>query len=275
MKHIIAATDFSENANNAASFAADLACRLRAHLNLLYVFQTVVPFTDGSMPPLYIEDAQEEGEKQLAELKEKLLIQTGERIIVHTEIQGGNFVNELNDYCHEITPYAVVVGTESKGMLERLALGGEAVSVLKHLTWPLIIVPPNKRFSDFKRIGLACDLEDVAESVRTKEIEDWVEEFDAELHVIHVNPSFDKPLTKIKAAESSWLRSILGDMSPKYHFPHRADLDDGIAEFAARLKLDLLIVIPKSRNWFESIFKTSKSKEIMLHTNIPILSLHE
>ena len=82
MKHIIAATDFSDNANNAASFAADLACRLRAHLNLLYVFPTAVPFADGSMPPLYIEDAQEEGERQLAELKERLLLQTGEKIIV-------------------------------------------------------------------------------------------------------------------------------------------------------------------------------------------------
>jgi nucleotide-binding universal stress UspA family protein len=142
MKHIIAATDFSDNANNAASFAADLACRLRAHLNLLYVFPTAVPFADGSMPPLYIEDAQEEGERQLAELKERLLLQTGEKIIVHTEVQGGSFMNELNDYCQKIVPYAVVVGTESESTIGRLAFGGEAVSALKHLSWPLIIVPP-------------------------------------------------------------------------------------------------------------------------------------
>jgi len=274
MKHIIAAVDFSDNANNAASYAAELAVRVRAHLNLLYVFPLMVPFTDGSMPPFYIENAEEEGGKLLDELKEKLLLQTGRRITIHTSVEGGSFINELEEYCKKIVPVAVVIGAESETALGRVIFGSEAISALKNLTWPLIVVPSNKRFKEISRIGLACDLDDVAESVRIREIKDWVEEFDAELHVIHINPSFDKPISRQKAEESAWLMSMLGEVQPKYHYPHKGDLEQGIGEYTKKLALDLLIILPKSHSLLEQIFRPSKSKKIMLNAEVPVMSLH-
>ena len=71
------------------------------------------------------------------------------------------------------------------------------------------------------------------------------------------------------------LREILADVHPVYHFMSNIKIDEGLSEYAEKNKLDLLIVIPKKHEFVEKLIHKSHAKQLLVHTHIPVLSIHE
>lgn len=272
MRKIIATTDFSEVSFNTVNYAADMALAAGAKLILLHIYSIPAPVNEVPVAIYNIDQIQAEAQQRLDRIKERLLRRTNESIIIQTEILPGDVVSAVSSYCEKVKPYAIIMGSESMGAAERFLFGGKTVTALKKIHWPLIIVPRTAQFKKFKKIGLACDFERVEETIHFEEIIDMVNEFDAELHVLYVSRERFKPDL---AAESGVLQEMLGEVNPKFHFLKEADIQDGIASFAEYKKLDLLIVVPKWHDLLDQIFRTRQSKKLVLHSRIPVLSLHE
>jgi nucleotide-binding universal stress UspA family protein len=216
-----------------------------------------------------------DAEEQMKLLKEKIMFNTRERIKINTVVTSGDVISEIDDYCAKVNPYAVVMGAESTGTLERFLLGGKTISAMKHFSWPLIIVPPDIKFTNIRKIGLACDFRKVVETIPVKEIRSLVEKFHAEFHVLHVSTESGNSFNDETVEESRWLQDIIGKFNPKYHFINDTDIEKGIVEFTERNNLDLLIIIPKKHNLINKIFQPSHSKRLVLHTNVPVMAVHE
>jgi hypothetical protein len=97
----------------------------------------------------------------------------------------GVFYQELKKLCIHLNPYVVVMGSQGSTATERLFFGGHTVYAMKHLDWPLITVPKGATFSAIKKIGLACDFEDVVETTPISDIKKLVNDFGAELHILN------------------------------------------------------------------------------------------
>ena len=97
------------------------------------------------------------------------------------------------------------MGAFGKTAVERVLFGSNTLAAMRHLSWPLIIVPPGSRFKQIKRIGLACDLIDVTNSVHADKIVNLVKEFNAQLHVLHVTPAKHGLETEQTMDGSEWL----------------------------------------------------------------------
>ncbi|MFC0773945.1 universal stress protein [Terrimonas alba] len=277
MKTIIAPTDFSANSLNAVNYAADMANRLDAHLTLFHVYTIPTPAiaTEVSIPSYDMEALATTADADIQKLKETLLSRLNDRVIIHTEIRPGYVINELTAYADSVKPFAVVMGAETTSAFERLLFGGKTIAAVKDLPWPLIIVPPTAKFTNIRKVGLACDFREVVDSVRVQEIKELVKEFNAELHILHVS---DKPQGTFSAEtveESGLLQEMLDDLHPQYDFLNAPEVEKGVADFAEENKLDLLIIIPKRHSLFSKIFHHSHSKQLVLHTQVPVMSLHE
>ena len=172
-------------------------------------------------------------------------------------------------------PYAVVMGAESAGGFQRLLFGGKTLNAIRRLQWPLIIVPPTVRFRSIKKIGLACDMREVVESVRVQEIKELVDVFNAELHVLYVSEESSESYSAETVEESGLLQEMLGEMHPKYHFINNPVVEQGLIDFAEKRKLDLLVVIPKKHNLVDKLFQYGHSRQLVLHAHIPVMSIHE
>ena len=275
MRTIIAPTDFSPVSINAVNYAADMACMLRANLTLFHVYPIPQPVSEVPITEYSIEQMESDAKRKINALKEDLLDRTGERIIIHNELRAGDVLSNLTGYCAEVMPYAVVMGAESLGGLERFILGGKTTGAVERLESPLFIVPATAKFKRIAKIGLACDLKKVIETVRAREIRELVNEFEAELHVLNIRDNFQDTVSAEAAGESDWLKAMLGELHPKYHFINDPDMEHGIVEFAKKKKLDLLIVIPKKHKLFSKLFHPSHSLRLVLHTQVPVISLHE
>ncbi len=276
MKTIVVPTDFSTISLNAVNYAADLACVIGTNLSLIHV--CIIPFTLSEVPPptINMEEFVTDAEEKIRELKEKINYRLGEKLTIYTVVKQGDVVSEIDEYCNTVNPYAVVMGAESSGAFERFLIGGgKTISSMRKLSWPLIVVPPEVKFVSMKKIGLACDLRDVVETIPGNEIKSLVTEFHAELHVLHVKKEGEDDLGPESVEESGWLQEILVGLNPKYHFIRGTDIEKSISEFAEQNELDLLIVIPKKHNLISKMFQHSHSKRLVLQTHVPVMAIHE
>lgn len=275
MKTIVAPTDFSAISLNAVNYAADMACVISANLSLIHVCHIPMTFSEVPAPAYSLTELVADAEEQMKLLKEKIMLRTRERIKVNTVVKQGDVVPELDDYCTSENPYAVVMGAESMGAFERLLIRGNTISAVKQLSWPLIVVPPDVKFVSLRKIGLACDFRKVVETIPVNEISSLVNEFNAEFHVLHVSTESGDSFSSETIEETEWLQDILGFLNPKYHFINDTDIEKGITEFAGKINLDLLIIIPKKHNLISKLFQHSHSKKIVLHTHVPVMAIHE
>ena len=272
MKTIIVATDFSPAATNAAHYAAEMAVAINAKLFLLHVYQ--IPVAYLKVPVVLNEDEmREEADKKLIQLKNELDIKTGDKLNFETEIRMGVFFQELKELCEKVQPYAVVMGSQGTTATERLFFGGHAVYAMKHLTWPLITVPPEVKFNAIKKIGLACDFDKVIDTTPVEEIKLLVKDFNAQLHVL--NTGKQKVFNPNIVFESGLLQEMLAELKPNYHFTTNSNTDEGIIDFSERNHLDLLLVLPKRHGLIDSLVHKSHTKQLVLHSHVPVMALHQ
>lgn len=274
MKTIIVPTDFSVIADNAMRFAADMAKQIHASLLLLHVYQIPVAISEVPMPTVNVEELQKASEEKLKKLKEGLEMLSDYKLKIYTEARMGDVVDELQNVCDTVQPFAVVMGTKGATKLERVLFGSVTLTAMKHLEVPVMIVPPGSRYKPIHKIGLACDFKDVVAATPEKEIKTVVKEFNAELHVLNVdyqNQRFEASTPE----ESYLLHNMLAEMKPQYHFIEKENIEEGINEFAETNNLDFVIVIPKRHNLIDGLFHKSHSKEMAFHSHVPVMAIHE
>ena len=269
MKTILVATDFSAAAENAAHYAADMANAIGAGIHLLNVYN--IPATYSEIPlSLNATDMMQEAEKNIELLKDKL---SAHHIKVTAEVRMGLFFSELKAVCEQLNPYIVVLGSQGSTAAERLFFGSHAVHAMQHLAWPLVAVPPEAKFSTIKRIGLATDLEKVVDMIPETKIKNLVTDFNAALHILHTGKQHEfDPDTVF---ESGLLQEMVGDLKPEYHFITSNDTDKGIIDFADQNQIDLLIVLPRRHGLLEKLVHKSHTKQLVLHSHVPVMALHQ
>jgi nucleotide-binding universal stress UspA family protein len=281
MKTIIIPTDFSPAAVNAMHYGIDIASAIHASVLLLHVYQ--VPVTLGDVPGsmtqvpvllVSIEDLKKQAEEKMATLKQQVEHITSGNLKVYTDARLGDVVEELEDVCEHIKPFAVVMGTKGSSSIERVLFGSTALTAIRHLTWPVITIPPGKTFATgIKKIGLACDFRDVVETTPAGLIKDFVKEFNAELHVLNVDYQ-DRHFKPGTPEQSVLLHTLLQEVNPVYDFIRHKDIEDGINEFAEKNNLDIIITIPKKHKLLEGIFKTASTKQLVFQSHIPVMCVH-
>lgn len=274
MKTIIVPTDFSTISNNAVDYAIGLATQTGSSLLLFHAYQVPVSMTDVPIVLVSVEELQKNAETKMSEVKKVVERETGGSIKIYVETKLGDTVDELEELCNRIKPFAVVMGTKGATGLERVFFGSTTLTTIKHLSWPVIVVPPDKRYSAIKKIGFACDFREVVETTPARFIREFVKEFNAEIHVLNVdykNAHF-KPDTP---EQSVLLHTMLEDLNPKYDFIEEQNIEAGIEKFAEKNNLDLIITIPKKHKLLEGLFKKSHTKDLVFHSHLPIMCVHE
>lgn len=275
MKTIIIPTDFSPVATNALHYAIDMAKSTGCSLTLLHVYQVPISYTDVPIVLVSVEELQKTAEERIAELKKEVEHITSGSLKIYPATRLGNVVDELEILCNKLKPFAVVMGTKGATGVERVLFGSNTLTAIRHLTWPVICVPPGKTFgSGIKKIGFACDFRDVVKTTPTNLIKDYVNQFKADLHVLNVDHS-NKHFTPDTPEQSALLHTMLEDAKPQYHFIEHKDIEDGINEFAEKNNLDLIITIPKKHKLLEGIFKPSSTKQLVYQSHVPVMCIHE
>lgn len=275
MKTIIIPTDFSPTAANAMQYGIDMAKAINASIILLHVYQVPVSFTDTPIVLLSVEELKKDAEKKLELLHKEVEKITAGSIKIYTEARLGNIADEIENLCEKVKPFAVIMGSKGSTGIEKVLFGSNTLTAIRHLTWPVICVPPGKTFGNgIKKIGFACDFKNIVKTTPADSIKSFVKEFNAELHVLNVD-YHNKQFRPETPEESALLHTMLEEVNPVYDFIEHKDIEDGLNEFSEKNNIDILITIPKKHKLLEGLFKPSSTKQLVYQSHLPVMCIHE
>jgi nucleotide-binding universal stress UspA family protein len=147
---ILLATDGSEQADLAASTAADLARSTGSELHVVHVGRTPVLFyespgmtmLDADLQNRAVEAAEQESRTRLEEQVRKLSEAGGEVAEAHVRI--GLPDTEIVGLAGSLGAGLVVLGSRGLGPLKRALMGSVSDSVVRHAPCPVLVVRPQR-----------------------------------------------------------------------------------------------------------------------------------
>lgn len=275
MKTIIIPTDFSPTATNALHYGIELAKAVDASILLFNAYQVPVSYSDVPILLVSVEELRKSAEERLETLKKEVEHIVSGKVKVYTQAEMGSVADELEKLCDKIKPFAVVMGSKGTTGLERVLFGSNTLAVLRHISAPVICVPPGKEFGGgIKKIGFACDFRNIVDTTPAGAIKDFVKTFNAELHVLNVD-YHEKHFKPDTPEQSALLHTMLEEVKPVYDFIEHKDIEDGINEFAEKNNLDMIIAIPKKHKLLDGLFKQSSTRHLVFQSHVPVMCVHE
>jgi hypothetical protein len=151
-------------------------------------------------------------------------------------------------------------------------IGSNTTHILKHTEVPLLIVPPDARWKPVETIGWACDYKEVLNTAPAEKIKKLVADFSSKLVIVHNDPDneqFDAGKFRNNVAVSE----ILRDLNPAFVRVSENNFSNAINRFADDYHVDMLLVIPKRKNWIDSLFHPSHTRQLAFHSHVPLLCL--
>lgn len=273
MKKIIVPVDFSATAENAALFAANVAVFYGADIWLFYSYGYHVTLAEYNYAAVTDAEMESAADFELAAFSKKIQSQLAVPINIHTKSAAGDLIETLNDFCSGTEPDMVVFGLSGKNALARLVVGSNTIRAIQHLRYPVLVVPPKAVFSPIRKIGFACDYNKIIQTTPLAFLKKAVRDFNAELHVLNVE--YKDGQSADAADQSLMVSRLLQDCKPNYSAIYAADITMGINWFAEKEKIDWIFVIPGKHNLVDKLFGRSQTKELLYHTDIPVLCMHE
>ena len=273
MKKVIACTDFSSNAKTAIEYAFWLASHYDAELILVHSYLVPVPVSEVPPSVEMYEQIQKDAELELGKLQAELQSRN-DKISITTHLENENLLFCLEGLNKKFAPDIFILGTRGHRDFVDILVGSNTMKIIHHLPAPVMVIPSEATFHPFKKIAFACDFDKVVETTPLDLLKNLVTDFNAELNVINVDYK-NKNFTPDTPEESMLLDHLLHKMKPKYHFLDNKNISLAVEEFIQKNNIDLLITIPKKHSFFENLFKGTHTRQLVYHTHIPLLCIHE
>lgn len=275
MKHIICAFDFSDASVNALNHAARYAEYFNATLHVVYIYNIPVPVTEFGYIDVGDEVVRKNAEKELEELKGRLVIEHPMIHNVEMIIETGLVSYKLNKLAKEKACDLLIMGIDNdKSFVKEHLLGSTSLDEAREFKIPVFIVPKSSESKKINHIAFASDYKHTETNTTSLiQVKYFATLFNAKLSVVHVI----EPEHEMDAKEVSKDKFIEKQLEHTDHitcFVYEKNAADGIVEFVESNEVDLIIVEPYQRNFFERIFQKSTTKELAFRLNKPILAIH-
>ena len=268
MKRIIVPTDFSSGAWNALVYAMDLAQTL--NVNQLLVLNSYYEPHSGAATMLSIQELMKKESEQDLELLRKKIEEKGYEQLLDIQYKSvhASLVGALNSQLKE-SGQLIVMGTIGEtGALEKL-IGSNASLVISNVNCPVLVIPPDGRFSFTGKLLLAGDTENLPERIDTDVLKAFCGYHTSSLlevvQVVDNGELFDQ-----KAFES-----LLEGIQYECHPLAGENVAQVLDDYVANQPIDILVLLKVKRSLLDKLFHKSITKKLVLHAKIPILVLKD
>lgn len=273
---ILALTDFSEAAWNAACYAAQLSKKLQPATIVLYHVNPQIPAT------LYVPETvtqqlhteiMEEANTRLLDWQQHLqpLLPSGTTSEILLEPY--NLADTINITCEKYDIDLVVMGVTGKTEFEKILIGSNAIRLLEVSKYPLVIVPRQTEHAAPAKVLLTTDLSDAAKKAASPALTNILTRLQSELLVANVSENNEfapDTLTEVNA-----VKEVLAAFNPEFHFLEAQNIGNTIHNFAVDSGAGLIITLRKRRNFFQALFHKSVSRHLVWHAHVPVMIIPE
>ncbi|MEM9835719.1 MAG: universal stress protein [Bacteroidota bacterium] len=279
IKRILLPTDFSETATNAFKYALLLADQLDAEIRLLYCLTPAmavsgVPNYSANITEKLFKTAQDNMLQFMEQGIAEVIGQLDTMPSVTEKVEVGAIVESAKSIAESYEYDLIVMGTKGADSVWDEWFGSISSALLMNAPCPVLIIPSTAQFFPYERICYATDVT----WIDTYEGSDLMAAFSPmkpNLHFLHVNQELSEaasvPLENVNLVYDQ--RNLPYEVSVAE--VTAKDVPAAIIEEAENMVSDMIVMMRPHYNFFEQIFHKSKTREVALHSSIPLLVINE
>lgn len=260
MKNILVPTDFSGAADAALKYALKLATNTDSKVFILNSYE--IPHGGMTMMVSINDLLQEESIKGLGRLESRLsedYPETDIQIISHQGTLDSAVQKAIKEYKIDL----VVMGTTGASGLEGKLFGSNTANLIRNIEAPLIVLPQVSEMDEPKKIAISTDFKFGLDDDIYNPVRELALNYCSRVNFINVT-------TEIRAEELDAKEQNFG---MDVDFVYNEDVEEGIKEYLADKKVDLLVIVAEKHSIFHNMFKPSHSKMMARELNIPMMIL--
>lgn len=273
MEKIIIPVDFSDVSTNAFMFGHRMATDIEAVVKALHVYlptskelyeSTVVEVDFMEMRRSQLENFVSKFDKDWAGDIMTTSIIDGE---FRTGFPGEEILDSIEDNAAEM----IVMGTTGDSGAIKKWFGSVSTKIMNESPCPVLLVPENAGYKGINNIMYAFDDIDL-DKVLLDQLVQFSLKFDATLHLVHVDD--------VESTDPGYyLKELLSEKYPENKIKicslYNEDVTEALEEYSKANSIDLIAMGTKNRSFFDRIFHKSVTREMALHTELPLLILKQ
>ncbi len=267
---IVVGIDFSKCSFNALAHAVNLAEKSQMEVVMIWVNK----FSEESLLNHHNDLLISGAKLHLEELVEKYKPVLGDRISY--VIKEGRVYEAINEFCQDVKPLLVVIGTHGISGFSEKWLGSNAYRIALMLDTPVIII---RNVIDVNK-SLTKILLPIDSTVETRQklplTAKLAQYFDATICVLGVHTStLDDIIAKVKSYVNQ-VATYLEDRNVKYEVDeiYSRNLVEDIVEYADKIDANLLSIMDEQENNLKNVFEGSYSLQLVTNAKCPVLISH-
>ncbi|UYZ60850.1 universal stress protein [Hymenobacter latericus] len=267
MLTLLVLTDFSPVADHALQYAAALAAPAGAHLVLLHVRPSL-------LSPRAFTAAADYSESQANDLLQQRLRTLPAAVRATCALERGDVGTELATAARRHKASVIVVGRPDLSNTPEELAHTTSLEVLRHVACPLLIVPHNASGTvPPRQVLLAIDDQPLPTTHATQTLQPLLGS--AALTVLHVSDEevTNDPTRAFANAQHAGLTAGFASAQPNGF--SGASPAAGIADAAAMLQPDLLLLVARRRSFLGQLFHESVTAAVVREARLPVLVLPE
>ena len=271
MKTILLPTDYSDHSLNAVEYA--LALFRTSDHRFLLMNAYYMPHT-GAVMMTSIEDSMRKSSLEDMEGFVTKLTEAHPELadrIDHATVYGDPYIAIQSTLKENTDIGLIVMGTTGASGIKGILIGSVTAQIVKNALCAVLAVPFDANYAKPERIAFATDN---SEMDRT-DLQALL--YIAKLHgaSIHVfNVEFDGSQAHDKAPVRGDIAALEG-IEHDMRVATDEDLESGILHFVNERSCDILAMVHHSYSTIEQLFHKSASKQLALHTHLPLLVLKD
>ncbi|AWH75577.1 universal stress protein [Dokdonia sp. Dokd-P16] len=278
-KKILIPTDFSKNAWNALTYAADLFKHEECSFIVLNTYRTKgYNLGDLMVPepgtPSY-ESAKTSSEKHMDKLVSMIEFRdTNPKHEYEIITKFGGLMEVMEAIIEQRDIELVVMGTKGASNSRGALFGTSTILAMEKLrNCPVMGVPLDVRVASLKEIVMPTGYKTHYKRKELSNLTAIANLQEANICVLYVNP--DENLSKQQEANKELLAECLEDASFSFHHLSGVDATIGVRNFVESRDSDMVAIINRKHAFFGSVFTTPMIKELGMFSKVPLLVMHD
>jgi nucleotide-binding universal stress UspA family protein len=277
MKRILVPTDFSVAAQDAFTFAQQIAERMEgAGLTAAHVF---MPPMESEYPNMFppVTELMEVREKMLSDFVEEYkYVPVGSvatSVKMDKELMIGFPADEIVEASKEYD--LIIMGMTGENDIIDKVLGSVSISVAKRAECPVILVPKKAEFKGLRHMLYASNYESANEGM-IKTLIDFNNHFNACVHFVHVAEKSEQDYDITRAGI---FEELFEKGEPCFAFEmaeiEAGNVTEGLLSYAKDFPIDLMVIVNhRKHNFWDKLFHKSQTKLLANKANMPLMVFH-
>lgn len=269
IQNILFPTDFSENTENALSFALEIAATTEATLHIMHSIEEPYDFA-----PI-VEDVKDSLSRRVKRLFEEMekKIKKDEKysqLKIKTCLQTGRAEFTIREETRERDIDIVVMGTKGRTGLEKFFFGSTTAEIVQHSDIPVLAVPRDADFNRFKKIFFATRYQD-HDIDALQYVEDFAKLFGASIHIFHSTPEVNLKSRIMARGFKEIVNETIPSDKINFSEPVTGSFTEAVRNQMKNKEYSLLVMVRYHDS--SGLFKKNETKKISYSTKIPLLVL--